>query len=433
MSGVGITGKIIPLNGGNFSVYDGQPVASLAALSTIAGFVTGSQVFVLDQNQFYQLDTANTFTLSSPLIVAAQGGGRWFRKSKEYVVRNFTLWSQSYGVGIAGWTPGQLLASGTQDPDIIVTITGLIQTGSNSGIVNDNLGNVWVTDNNAFNAIRALKIDLKNCLNTGTVAASVILNVPISTVGSGPGSSEASSIIFDNRGNLWVGNGTHGTFGQASFARYGERDYQLSGGNPSGRLTVNGSSAVNPSISNQQDSVFDSKGNLWLAAAFTSNIGAGINGGLAMFTPAQQEVGELCIPAIFWTGSNFNGTGLGATAGLAIGPGGFIWVSDTVGNRIQAWDIKTPTSGNPAASIIITCATFNACYGLAFDSSGNLWIQNGADNKLQRIPAASLTTSGLKVADIVINPATAQLFSNLTFANNPDRTGLQPSGAPVLP
>jgi hypothetical protein len=396
----------------------------------LRGGETGTQVWVQDQAQFYQLDAANAFTLASPLIIAAAGGGRWFRKSKAYVVGNFTLWCQSYGVGFAGYTPGQLLVSGATEPDIILTKAGLTGLGGQQGVVVDNLGNLWLSANDGtFAAITIYKFELKDCLATGPIVPTVTLNVPISTVPTAVG-SESGSSIFDSKGGLWSINGTHGTFGVSSFVRYSPKDYSVTGGKPSRTLTSYTPGSVPPNTSNQQDGVFDGEGNLWTSVAFTGDAG-GPNGGLVMFSAAQLEAGGLAVvPVIFWRGSNFSGTGLGGVVGLSVGANGFIWTT-AIDNKLRAWDPSTAVGLNPAPAITLTCATFSFPYALTFDRAGNLWVQNGNDNRLQRIPAASLAASGAVAADVIINPAVATLTSNITFPNNPDRSGSLSSGVPI--
>lgn len=422
MSGVEITGNIKPLNGGAFTVFNGNPVPNLAALALLRGGETGTQVWVQDQAEFYQLDVANTFTLFSPLIIAGAGGGRWFRKSKAHVVGNFTLWCQSYSIGIVGFTPGQLLVTGATEPDIVLTIAGLSALGAVQTIIVDNIGNLWLSANDGtFTSIQITKYLLKDCLQSGALVAAVTLNVP--TIGS----TEGGFSVFDRHGGLWTCNSTHGGAGLFNAVRYGQKAYSLSGGLPS--ISLAGMSVAG----NTQDMIFDGSGNLWGTGAGSGDP-AGVNGSIFMFTADQiQNGGSGVAPAVYWHGTNVTGVGLGSTCNMAMAPNGYLWVTDTTNSpyRLRAWDTKTPVSGNPAPAVILTCASFSGPYSLTFDRSGNLWVQNGFDNRLQRIPAASLAASGAVVADIIITPAVATLTSVITFPNNPDRSGVLPSGAPI--
>jgi hypothetical protein len=422
MSGVGITGKIVPLNGGLFSVYDGQPVASLAVLATMADFSTGSRVFVIDQDEYYQLDKTNAFTAFSPLIIAAAGGGRWFRRSKAYVVGNFTLWCNSYGRGIVGFTPGQLQASAATEPEIVLTFSGLGFSGTQS-IVTDALGNLWICNvTSAFTVQTMRKFLLKDCLKSGAVTPAVTLNVPITATFA---ESEGGSPLFDRNGGLWIGNGSHGTFGVTGFARFGPKAYSQSNGVPG--LTL--SADATPPTSNLRDSVFDGEGNLW--SSYAVNAGPSV-GGILMYTPAQQQAGGANIsPTVKWEGTNINGTGLACTNCMAVSPTGKLYVCNFgVDNNIRAWTLKGATSGNPAPSIVLSSSAFAQPYWITFDSSGNLWVQSGTVNKLMRIPAAQTLATGTVTPDIIITTSANDMTSTMTFPNNPDRCAQIPAGMP---
>lgn len=394
---------------------------SLTTLAALAGYPNGSDVFVLDQNESYRLDTSNAFALSSPLIIASSSGGRWFRKSKAYVVGNFTLWCQSYGFGVVGFTPGQLTTTSTHEPDIVLDMTELIDNvGNQQGVITDTLGNLWFAVNGAsLTAITFSKFLLADCLASGTPPVELTISAPL------PGESEAACLGFDLRNGLWCAVGGHGGAGVSSMVRYGVRSYGVSGGTPTLSLT----SGAATTTSNQQDLVFDGQGNLWGSIGVTAG---GFNGGIFMFTAAQQAAGGTPVPTIFWSGSNLTGPNLGSTCGLAIAPNGFIWSADFsngLGASVRAW-APTHATGNPAPDVVLTCATFNGPYSIAFDLAGNLWVQNGNDNRLQRIPAASLVSSGAVVADVVLSPTLATLTGKITFAKTPDRSGLLPSGYP---
>lgn len=391
-----------------------------SSLSTLvsqddAALPNGCTAYVIAEKEYYQLDTTNAFAVSNPLIVARGAGtGRWFRKSKAYVVGNFTLWCQSYGFGVVGFTPGQLTASNTQEPDISLNMTALIDNlGNQQGVVTDAEGNLWFAVNRAsFTEIRFSKFLLADCLASGTPAAQLTLSAPL------PTTSEAAILAFDSENGLWSAVGGHGTFGISSMVRYGVQAYESAQGIPGLTVTLN---AVD-STSNQQDLVFDGQGNLWGSIGFSSHAGT-CNGGIFMLTPAQIAAGGPQVPTVFWVGSNLTGPGLGSTCGLAVAPNGYIWAANFGGvNNLRAW-APTHASGNPASDVVLTCSTFNGPYSIAFDAQGNLWVQNGNDNRLQRIPAANLTSSGSVTADVVLNPPTAVLTSKITFAKSPDRSG----------
>jgi len=408
-----------------------QVVADLAALALLSGVPNGAGVYVLDQGETYRLDAANAFTVSSPLIIAALDGGRWFRRSKAYVVGNFTLWAQAFGLGVAGFTPGQLTGSHALPPDIVLDMRPIFSgpgTRGDETVITDNLGNLWVGANNdSFSTIGMHKYLLQDCLASGAPSPAVSLTVPV------PASSETAGAVFDKLNGLWVMNGSHGTFGVSSFVRYSQKDYLLNLGTPSTTLVAFSPGLVVPSTSNQQDCVIDGQGNLWFTIGFSGDP-TGPGGGVVMFSADQLRVGgPSVVPSVFWHGSNFTGVGVGSTSGVAISPAGLLWVTSIHSNTLKAWDMRQPSNGNPAPVITLTCSNFVDAYGIAFDAHWNLWVNSYNASQLQRIPAASLLTSGAVTADIVLSQTAVALESKITFPNNPDRSGLLPSGVPFSP
>jgi len=356
--------------------------------------------------------------------VSAAQTGKWYRKSRAYVVGNYTLWCQSYGFGVVGFGPGQQAATSSAEPEIQLNMTALIDNlGNQQGVITDSLNNVWFTVNGgSFTKIDIYKFSLSKCLASGTPTPD--LNIPILLTGGEQ--SESAIALFDRVNNaLWVADGNHGGIGQTRMRVYGPRAYTSVPSKSSLSILAN-----NPALnSNQQDAVFDGLGNMWCSVAVSTG---GSNGGILMFSAAQLVSGGTVAPAVGWFGSNFTGPGLGATCNMAIGPDNLLWVANFSGsNNVQAWDMTNPVSGNPAPAIVLTSASFNGPYAVSFDPAGNLWVNNGNVNGLMRIPKAQLAASGVVVPDVILTPPVAALTSKFTFPNNPDRVGLLPSGAPI--
>lgn len=388
----------------------------------------GCLAYVIAEGCNYQLDTLDPLTTYSPLIIARSSGtGKWYRKSRAFVVLNFTLWVQSYDFGVVGYTPGQLLASGHQEADIAIDFSQVFHhDGNQQGMIPDNQGNMWTfEDANSFFTLWVYKVLAKDTLRSGRAVPVVTLNVPI----IGPVGTEAGGGAFDQNNNLWVMNGPHGTFGWSTAVRYSPQEAAVTGGLPS--FTIGAEDSPGTS-SNQQDIIFDPEGNMWMSYAFSSKA-PGANGGFLMFSKAQLQVGGTnLVPAKQWTGSNFTGPGLAATCQIAFDQLGRIWATDYNGLHIRCWDPAEPT-GNPAPLVVLSGpALANGPYGIAFDVDGNMWICSGNANELYRIPKAQLVT-GNPVPDIVITPTTTLLEGKMCFANTPGRCGIQPSGWPVVP
>ncbi len=414
--------------GGEGSLTSGIIRDNLAALTSLdnSSFPNGVTAYVIAEREYYQLDTLNPLTTYSPLIVArGSGNGKWYRRSRAYVVGNFTLWCQSFGFGGAGYTPGQLLVSGNTEPDIKLNLGPLPAGVGQQELLPDNLGNLWLATNDGANSgTRIRKYLLKDCLVSGSPVASVSLTPPAAL-------TESGSIIFDRQGGLWSCNGLHGTFGSFAVVRYGQRAYSRTGGVITRTLSAT-APAVVPTTSNQQDMLFDNDGNLW--ATVLTGDATGPNGGICMYTAAQVLAGGLnTAPTVLWSGSNLSppGAALGATSQLALAPNGLLWVSCFgISSTIKAWSISGAVSGNPAPAITLTSASFGRPYGIEFDRDGNLWVSAGNASRICRVPAASLAVSGAVVPDVIITPTLTALTNRLHFPNNPDRCGLLPTGSP---
>jgi hypothetical protein len=405
---------------GELSFITRSTLADLTARDS-ASLPNGCVAYVVSEREQYQLDTLNPLTTFSPLIVARGAGtGKWYRRSRAFVVANYTLWGQSFGFGAVGFTPGQLLVTGTVTPDIMLNLGPLHPSTGQQDVLIDAVGNVWIGANNGtYTGTVIRKYLLKDCLVSGSPVAALTLTPPAT-------GTEAGNIVFDRFGNLWSANGTHAAGGLASFLKFGSRNYSQSNGVPCLTLTAGPGGAT--FYSNQQDFLFDPDGNLWFSYGFDS---ASAVSGIAMFTAAQVAVGGASVsPAVVWSGANFAPI-LGGAENLAIAPNGLLWATKFAGgSALKAWPMVGAVSGNPAPTITITSASFSSVYGLTFDRDGNLWTCNAANNRLMRFPAASIAVSGAVVPDVIITPGGgATLFSRIRVPNDPERCPL-PAGFP---
>lgn len=411
-------------------------VASLAALATLAVAVSGTSVYVIDQGEPYQLDFTNSFTVSSPLIIAGALGGRWFRRSKAYVVGNFVLWVAPFGFPafnyVYGFTPGQLAASNTNEPDIVLNLNATI-TGAAAGLWDCNvdvLGNLWVGTFDSPHPVapngKSYKFLLKDILASGSPTPALTL----SAHAAGPSDAVWTSTAFDDQNNLWVTDSQHGTFGLGIFLKYNKRSSGVTG-SPVPDVTLITSIIFNdnPQI------VFDSFGNLWSCSNFPS-LGAGV----IMISRSQLQTSNASLnPAVVWGGAAWNALEI---SGMGFDSLGDLWVSDFATNTLRCYDPRSPVSGNQVATKVLTSTAFTAggLSAIAFDSGGNLWACIDADpstSKVVKISKADLAASGAVTPSVVLQPPSVSalgLYLNMpAFPNNPNRSGLQPSGWPVAP
>ncbi len=150
---------------------------------------------------------------------------------------------------------------------------------------------------------------------------------------------------------------------------------------------------------------FDKSGNLWLADANSTADGTGSRGEVFKFTPSQLSAGGAQAPTTSLATATIQ-----APYALAFDRSGNLWVANFGSNTLQkfaAGDLGKSGVIQPAAAVTITATsvttstgTAESIYeptGLAFDSSGNLWIANGlsdTNGSLAKFTPRQLKASG---------------------------------------
>ena len=135
-----------------------------------------------------------------------------------------------------------------------------------------------------------------------------------------------------------------------------------------------------PGFGAPQGVTFDSSGNLWVLDGGTVATGGKIPPTVDEFTTAQ-------LPKLTNTGLTPNAvigsTAFGFPQQLVFDSSGNLWVSDAANN--QVFEFTPGQLGGGAnvtpALVLISNPAFNGSLGIAFDSSGDLWIAN---NNLSR-------------------------------------------------
>jgi len=284
------------------------------------------------------------------------------------------------------------------------------------GVAVDSSGNFWVSDslNN-----RIVMYPSPTAASQG-IASTVVLGQPdltSNTANNGGISaytlSDPFGLAFDSSGNLWVadaGNNRILMYPQANLATGGAATVELGQTAAHGFTTgnVNDGTLSANSLNGPFGLAFDSSGNLWVSDNSNNRVLMYPQGSLTTNgAAATVELGQTA--AHGFTTKNVNDGGLSANSlrgpvGLAFNSGN-LWVADYSNNRVLMYPPANLATGGAATVVLgqpnfgtstsgTTATTLLAPFGLAFDSSGNLWVSDSANNRVLKYPPASLVTGG---------------------------------------
>jgi sugar lactone lactonase YvrE len=166
---------------------------------------------------------------------------------------------------------------------------------------------------------------------------------------------------------------------------------------------------------------FDSSGNMWV----TDNAGAR----LLKYTPAQLLGSGSPTPSAIITPPAAK---ISSPIGLAFDSSGQLWVANTNGVTMLT-PAQLSTTGSPDPLLLDGGASFGTPAGLAFNEAGDLWISQNSKNRLTRYNAATLAT----LAGFALTPdnsiasnldAAPGLAPNLLSLNGPEGMAFDASG-----
>ena len=155
---------------------------------------------------------------------------------------------------------------------------------------------------------------------------------------------------------------------------------------------------------------FDVDGDLWTANT---------NSTIEEFTPAQLAAGGSQAPAltVTVTGAGFDG--------LAFNGAGDLWAADIERNKlVELTPAQLAAGGVQAPAVVITsdATSLAAPEDLAFDASGDLWASNSTNDTVVEFTPAQLASSGSPSPEVTISSHTTSLTypTGVAFATSGD-------------
>jgi sugar lactone lactonase YvrE len=125
---------------------------------------------------------------------------------------------------------------------------------------------------------------------------------------------------------------------------------------------------ISAKVNAPQGLTFDSSGDLWVANSNTNTVCEYTKSELALASPA---------PSV--TISSDPSGDLNTPGGLAFDSSGDLWVANTgVTTVVEYTRSQLAKTGSPTPRATISNASFNTPFGVAFDSSGDLWVSDNA-------------------------------------------------------
>jgi len=309
-----------------------------------------------------------------------------------YVPRPGTtaLWLPTFTGQLLGYGASKLGFGGNSQALPSVTLS-TPAGGSNAAMAFDAQSHLW-TLNSATNTLLEF---------TPQQLASSATPTPVKTIGSSAGSlSRPAALAFDSSGNLWVANLGNDTIVVFTAYQLAQVD------NPIPGLVISANtSGFSPTLNGVSSLAFDKSGNLWVLNAASPET-------IVRFTPDQLMRSGTPIPAVILY------PGLSAGSSLAFDSSGNLWVSDYGSSTLVMYTAaQLLPSGNASSPMpTVRLSSHNGSLsnpaGLAFDSSGDLWVANLGNNTLVEFTPDQLTASGSPDAMSTISG-----LSNLTFGS----------------
>ena len=331
------------------------PVGNYAISATPVRLV-GSVVDLL-----FDSPTSSTVNVTAKATTAASLG---------YVPRSgaTALWLPKVTGSVIAYAASKLGFGGNSLALPNITLGGATG-GGNAAITFDKNGNLWALNSTTSTLNR---FDTAKLGSSGTPT-------PAITITSSAGSlSRPASLAFDKNGNLWIANLGNDTIIMLTAPQLAQS------GSPTPGLVIGANTGgLAPSLHGVSSLAFDKDGNLWALNASTPET-------VVRLSPDQLMRSGTPVPVTTIS------TSLGAGSEIAFDAAGNLWISDSGASTVVKYAAAQLTQANnpgPAATIHTINGSLSNPAGLAFDSSGNLWVANTGNNTLVEFAVDTLPTT----------------------------------------
>ncbi len=310
---------------------------------------------------------------------------------------------------------------------------------SPSGLAFDSSGNLWVSDSGAGRIVE-FKAPFSDGENESVVLGLENFTSEISSnnIPSQSNLDMPTGIAFDFSGDLWVADTGYDrvvefkaplTTGESESIVIGQSNFTTGVQDIPGCPQSCSAQTSPTSLEGPEAVTFDSQGNLWVADShggrvlkYSAPLSTGESASLGLgVVNLNTPPGLFCI-----SGGPYC---IGFPDSLVFDKSGNLWVTDDTNGRVLQF--SPPFSMNESASLVIgqpnfttispvAVEAFNVSQsdmygddGVAIDSSGNLWVSDGGDNRVLEFSAAVVGSSSSSSSS---TPTVAASSSSTTSA-----------------
>jgi sugar lactone lactonase YvrE len=248
----------------------------------------------------------------------------------------------------------------------------------------DSAGNIYVSDT-GNNRVLQFKPPFTNGMS-----ASVVIGQPDFVTGNTNATQNGLDypvgLAFDSGGNLWVVDSDNSRILQYQPPFANGMNASLVIGQPN--FTSDGTATTNSGLYYPDLVAFDASGDLWVTDGGGNNRVLEFKPPFANGMAASLVIGQTDFVS---KGEATTASGLSFPFGVAFDSAGDLWIGDTDNNRVL--EFKPPFANGMSASLVLGQASFTAGgssdgqsgfslpFGIAFDSSGNLYVADYENNR----------------------------------------------------